>query len=202
MGHPRPLFNLFSVFSNINTILQQISVINLSIQYLVLGFELMTSRMWASSFNHLTRLASNQCELFFLQTFNILLFTHDSSASSIWCWDSNSQPLGLVPPPLTTRPGWLPPYANHFSYEHSIFIIHARLFCNWDAHRNKKKPETAKFDWTTFFTFSLRRRWSRKCRINPLYLIWWTSIPTHFPESNCSEENFFTRLILLSKNAF
>ena len=53
MGHSRPLFHLFSVFSN-KQILQQINV-KKSIQYTVLGFEPTTFGTWVSSRNHYTR---------------------------------------------------------------------------------------------------------------------------------------------------
>ena len=57
MGQPRPLFNLFSVFSN----KQQINVKNvMSIQYTAAGFEPTTFRTWVSSHNHLIRAPAQQ----------------------------------------------------------------------------------------------------------------------------------------------
>ena len=54
MGHPRPLFHLFSSFqTNIAILLQHIYVKNvMSIQYMVPGFEPMTFGTRISSHNH------------------------------------------------------------------------------------------------------------------------------------------------------
>ena len=55
MCQPRPLFRLFSVFSNKQYTFYNKLMWKMSIQYLVLGFEFTTFGLWASSFNHWTR---------------------------------------------------------------------------------------------------------------------------------------------------
>ena len=42
--------------------------------------------------------------------------------SSIWHWDSNSQPSDYESPPLTTRPK-LPPKIRYLCLEYSIFAL-------------------------------------------------------------------------------
>ena len=55
MGQPRPLFRLFSVFSNKHYNSYNKYMWKMSIQYTVPGFEPTTFRPWASSHNHWTR---------------------------------------------------------------------------------------------------------------------------------------------------
>ena len=56
MGHPRPLFRLFSVFFKQTSIQFYNKLMpKMSIQYTALGFEPTTLRSWVSSHNHQTR---------------------------------------------------------------------------------------------------------------------------------------------------
>ena len=74
MGHPRPLFRLFSVFFNQTLIqfLQQYNV-KMSINYTVLGFEPTSFRTWFSSQNNLTG-APSPTERTFKLSFTLQFF--------------------------------------------------------------------------------------------------------------------------------
>ena len=70
--------------------------------------------LFSSFQTHITIFTTNKCE---------------KCPSSIWCWDSNSQPLEHEFPPITTRPG-LPPL--------NIECLYANLLSsstNGDVHR-------------------------------------------------------------------
>ena len=69
-GHHRPLFHLFSVFSNNKQRLQQIKAKS-SKQYLVSGFKLTASRTRVSSYNHYAKCIALFCQ--------IIMAVHSSS---------------------------------------------------------------------------------------------------------------------------
>ena len=63
---------------------------------------------------------------------NITIFTTiicEKCPSSIWCRDSNPQPLERESLPITTRPG-LPPILLKFNYE-QVEVRKSRVFNNW-----------------------------------------------------------------------
>ena len=66
MGQPRPLFRLFSVFSNkqYNFYNKSVWIKVMSIQYPAPGFEPMTFGTWVSSHNHQTRAPTQTFVLF------------------------------------------------------------------------------------------------------------------------------------------
>ena len=74
MGHPRPLYRLFLVFSNKHYNFWQNIIWKLSIQHAVLGFEPAISRTRVSSRNHKNRASTLLYELLPFAHFNPYLF--------------------------------------------------------------------------------------------------------------------------------
>ena len=65
----------------------------------------------------------------FLQQINV-----KKCPSSMWCQDSNSQPMEHESPPITTRPGLPPPWANFFG---SVVVKEClKMICFISAKRN------------------------------------------------------------------